>query len=340
MNDQPGDVYLQLPWTVPGWQEQAGAWVLAALERLGRPATAPIEWLHARVWSTVARVPAAGGAVYFKAVSPSLRFEPPLAEALARWRPDCMPAVLALDVERGWLLTADAGAILRSQFASPGDLRPWDRVLPLYAEVQIALAAHTPELLALGLPDRRLAVLPEVYAALLDDTAALRVGLPDGLTPEQLRLLRDWGPRVTERCAELAAYGLPETIVHEEVHDANVIAAPRGVFFSDWSDSSAGHPFCSLTVIQRAIAHRQQVDESGPEMARLRDIYLEPWARFASRDRLLAAAQLAYRLGMIYRSLSWHNALRGLPAEQIERYADSVPGWLQDFAEAETKAGS
>ena len=32
-----------------------------------------------------------------------------LTQALFRWRPDCIPTVLAIDAARGWLLMRDSG---------------------------------------------------------------------------------------------------------------------------------------------------------------------------------------------------------------------------------------
>lgn len=292
-----------------------------------------------RAWSAFARVPTTGGTVYFKAASPALRHEPALTQALARRRPDCMLAVLAADPGRGWMLSADAGATLRSLITSPADLGHWHKVLPLYAGVQIELAGHISELLALGTPDRRLAGLPGLFDQLVGDSDSLLVGHPEGLTPEEHQRLRDLRSRVAALCERLTGYGIPETLAHEELHDANIIVGPGRYLFSDWGDSSVAHPFFTVLVTLRSTAHRLKLQEDGPEMTRLRDIYLEPWARFGSRENLLAAVRLAYRLGMVNRALSWRHVLAPLPAQHRGPNADAVAGWMHDFLEAEAKAG-
>lgn len=58
-------------------------------------------------------------------------------------------------------------------------------VLPRYAELQMDMAMSVPELLALGVPDRRLSVLPSLYESLLTDVAVLRIDQPLGLTSAQ-----------------------------------------------------------------------------------------------------------------------------------------------------------
>jgi len=329
--DQP------LPWEQAAWYEHADAWVQTELERLGRHITGPIEWVHTRAWSVFARMPTREGVVYFKAPLPPPGFEAALTQALARWRPDCMLPVLAVDLERGWMLSADAGVTLRSLGQTPAQLEHWHKVLPLYAEVQIELAAHVDEMLALGTPDRRLAPLPQLYDQLLQDTENLCVGRSPGMTLEEHQRLIELRPRFAAECEQLAGYGLPATITHEEVHENNVIVHDGRYVFTDWSDSSVAHPFFTMLVTLRAAAHWLKLEEFGPEMMQLRDIYLEAWTAFASREDLRSAFEIAYRLAMVNRSLSWCIGLSSLPEKDKVEY-DAVYGWLQDYLEAETKA--
>ena len=240
-----------------------------------------------------------------------------------------------MDLDQGWLLTADAGVTLREIDRSPGQVEHWLKVLPLCAELQIEMAARVPELIALGMPDRRLAMLPQLYAQLMEDTDNLRVGLEPGLTPEEYQRLRDLQPRMVDLCEQLASAGLPETLTHEEVHDGNVLVNDGRYMFIDWSDSSVAHPFFTMLVTIRAAAHRLELAEYGPEMMRLRDAYLEPWTRFATRPTLLTAFWQAYRLGMANRALSWQFGTGTAAAHLKQPYADAVPGWLQDFLNAE-----
>jgi hypothetical protein len=92
-----------------------------------------------------------------------------------------------------------------------------------------------------------------------------------------------------------------------------------------------------MLVTLRATAHWLKLEEFGPEMMRLRDIYLEAWTSFTSRENLRAAFEIAYRLAMVNRSLSWRSGLSSLPEKDKVEY-DGVYGWLQDYLEAETRA--
>ena len=126
-----------------------------------------------------------------------------------------MPPLLAVDLERGWMLMADAGDRLREFVERERDLACWLDMLPLYAGLQIDLADHADELVALGVPDLRLAALPSRFEQLLDESRS------------SCRQTTAAGSRRTCRgcaklCEELAGFGLPETIQHDDFHDGQV----------------------------------------------------------------------------------------------------------------------
>src|SRR5919199_185250 len=270
-------------------------WIRARAEPVGA-----IETAHARPWATVLRVPLAGGIAWFKACAPSQAFEPRLtAELFARW-PDRVAEVLAHDEERAWLLLADAGRPVGS-FGNPPDA--WLAVLPLYAELQRGEAAHVPDHLAHGVPDLRLTTLPAHFDELL------QVDLP--LEWEEILRLRDFAPRFCELCDELAAYGVPDTIQHDDLHHANVYADGSGLRVLDWGDASISHPFASLVVTFRFLEERAQLAPDDPWFARLRDAYLEPWGRDLER-----VFELALRVGTFARSIAYLRPRVALPREE------------------------
>src|SRR2546428_6438316 len=274
----------QLPWEEVDWLEAVTVWIHARLAEHGLRAVGPVEVVHRRAWSAFARVPTSGGLVYFKAVAPSVRFEAALAEALARWRPDCMLPIRAVDAERGWLLSPEAGVTLRSLSASREYFTHWHALLPRYVGVQGESVPRVAELLALGMPDRRLAQLPRLYAELLADTQSLRVGQSRGLSADEHRGLLALQARVAQLCGQLAAYGLPETLTHEEVHDGNVLVGAGRYVFADWSDSSVTHPFFTLLVTLRSVAYWRGLAEDDPALTRLRGIYLDGWADYGTAE--------------------------------------------------------
>ena len=294
-------------WTQAAWLETAHAWILAELQRLGLALTGPIEQPHVRAWSTVLRVPTRAGDLWFKSNMPALAHEAAVVSVLARRAPDLVPELLAADLERGWMLQADGGTRLREAGL---DVGCWEEVLPLYAQLQLDAAADRAVLLEAGTPDRTLAVLPELYETLL--------------TGEDPRL-RALTPRVAEECAALAARGIPETIQHDDLHDAQVFVADGRYRIFDWGDSCVSHPFFTLTVTLRVLGHRLELPETAPELDRFRDAYLEPWTHLAPRAELLAALPGALCLGGICRLLTWRAVVEGMPETFDTEWAEFGP---------------
>ena len=318
----------------PDWFEQASTWIHAELESQGIRVTGPIEQAHLRHWSTVWRVPSDAGDIYFKAPEPVLAYEVALTNSLSRWYPNCMPPLLGVDIERGWMLMPDLGTTMRSLIQSTVDLAHWQRVLPIYAKVQIDLAGRTSELLELGALDRRLATLPDQLERLMRNTDALLIDKPNGLTTEEYRRLLGLLPEFATMCNHLAAYQIPETIHHEDFHDANIFVRDGRYTFSDWGESGVSHPFCTLLVTFRVIAWRLELAEDAAELERLRDVYLEQWTEYGALKDLRRAFGLAYRVAMVCRALTWHRIVAGVDGAVNEEDAEAVPGWLQELLEA------
>ena len=63
----------------------------------------------------------------------------------------------------------DGGEQLRASIRPTQDIKPWEPVITRYAELQIGLAKYVYDILALGIPDHRLGVLPALYTQLLAD---------------------------------------------------------------------------------------------------------------------------------------------------------------------------
>jgi hypothetical protein len=270
----------------------AEAWIRSLVRPSG-----PIETLRVRPWSTVLRVPVDGGLAWFKACAAVQAFEPRLSAGLAARWPDRVAEVLGYDEERAWLLLADAGTAFRESGNSP---EAWLRVLPRYAELQRGEARFVADHLAHGVPDLRVALLPARYPDLL------RPDLP--VEPEGRERLRRFTSRFTLLCEELAAYGVPESIQHDDLHMANVYADRGRLRVVDWGDSSISHPFASLVVTFRFLVDVDGMRPDDPWFARLRDAYLEPW------DRSLAAAfPLALRIGTFAHAIAWIRQRDALP---------------------------
>jgi Phosphotransferase enzyme family len=328
MDDETRERYADLDWAQPEWLAAATEWVAGQLD--GTAITGEVEQVHLVPWSTVLRIPTADGDLYLKAASLSGAFEPALTVLLAERFPARTAEPVAIDAERGWLLTRDAGTRMRELLKSTADLQHWETLLPAYADLQLQLAPSADELLALGVPDRRLSRIPGQLEELLGDPEPLLLDLPDGLTSDELRRMRERLPEVVAMCQELAGLGIPETLQHDDFNDGNVFVRDGKHVFFDWGDSCVSHPFHTLVVTLRSVAMRFDLEPGGRELLRLRDAYLEP---FGEGDSLLRAFELAYAVGTIGRALAWHRYVRESDPRYRAEAAVAVPYGLQRFLE-------
>ena len=321
----------QPTWTQPDWLQQASTWIHFELNRQDITVTGSIEQPHIRPWSTVLRIATTSGIVYFKASAAMLVHEPALTEALSRWQPACMPKILAADLQRGWLLMADGGKRLREVIRIPEDIQHWENLLPIYAELQIKLSSRIQELLAMGIPDRRLAILPALYEQLLADRSVLLINQPGGLTQSEYQRLQNLTGHFAALCSRLLDFPIPESIHHGDFHDGNIFFNHGSYIFFDWGDSSAAHPFFSLRTAFVSIENTLHLEENAPVFKKLGDAYLEPWTRFVSREHLTTAFRIAQRLSPISSALSWHRVLSNLDESYRLDYAQAIPSLLKEF---------
>ncbi|MFJ5261968.1 aminoglycoside phosphotransferase family protein [Streptomyces sp. NPDC088387] len=306
------------PWEDTAWRADALGWARRELAAHGlRPAR---EWrVRLRPWSVLFRLTLVGGdAVWFKANPPASAFEAGLGAALARRVPGHVLRPLAVDTDRGWSLLPDGGEVFRDLLArEPHDPRAWEEPLRQYAAMQRALIPYADEIERLGVPGARTTALPGVFDRIVEESTALSAD-------DRTRLLAA-RPRLVDRCAELAAAGIADSLDHADLHDAQMFRPAPGRFtFFDWGDALVSHPFCSFLVPARLAAERY-----GPEvLPRLRDAYLEPWTGDGRTSAgLRRALALAGRLAAVGRAGSWGRLFPGAAAAGSSQAA----AWLLEL---------
>ena len=325
-------------WSDPAWRESAAAWMDAALSRLGHKVTGPVSGVRFTPWSAVLCAATDVGDVYFKACGPSQRHEPALTLFLAKSFPGRIVEVLAADLERGWLLTADGGSTLTGAIRGPDDgYVHWKAVLLLIAEMQQNLLSQGKELLAAGL-DRRPQALPDLLGRLLDRPEQFLMGEPGALLPDELDRLRRAVPQLDRCCFELSTGGLPGTLVIDDLHEDHIFA--RSVdgswqyAFFDFGDACVSHPFVQLVSEPRFVATRFE-SQTGVLLNSLHEEYVRAWLGFAPLPALERQAAVARAAGCIIRALTWTNACAGhldeLTGPLRVAYRTRLAFWLNQF---------
>jgi Phosphotransferase enzyme family len=209
----------------PGGPAASLRWAADALAALGRGPVTTATQLRTWNLSTIWRLETPTGSAWLKQVPRFFAHEP----AVLRWLTgDRVPLLLAAD---------DAGRMLLDHIDGEDLYGAGRGVRSAIAvdmhRIHVTAARRTPELLAIGVPDRRAAPLLESITATV---AAHGAGDP------RLTALVDGLPA---RLAEVAACGLPDTLVHGDLHPGNVRGRPTdpgNLVLIDWGDSSVGHP--------------------------------------------------------------------------------------------------
>ena len=310
---------LRSPWARPGWYAEAVAWIEAQLAHLGTPLEAPVEQVRTWSLSCVLRAPTRTGDRYFKVAArlPLFTDEPRVMVGLAALFPDDVPAPLAWDPGRRWMLLADLGRSLRAQ----STIAAREAMLRHFGRLQLAAAAHVDHLLMIGCLDRRLARLAGQIDPLLDDTALL-----GDLTDAEVAQLRALAPRLKAMCQELADYHVPATLVHGDLNLGNVALHAEQYVFFDWTDACVSHPFFDLLTV---------IWEDDPEVqARLLASYLQLWTVYEPMERLREAWTLAEPLCSLHQAVSYQAILRHTEAAAWHEHA----GMIADAARRVLKA--
>jgi hypothetical protein len=289
-------------WILPGWRDEALAWVAEQLDRRGWPRVSSVEQVRVWEFSQVLALETAGGRFYFKARPASGAHEAPLTKRLAERHPASTPDVIAIEPDRHWLLMrATAGRDLMEV----GDLARWEAAASPVADMQIDWLEGADELAALGCRRQSLPELEAEVGPLIDDAALLQPALADGLSDTEVAALHRRRPDLEALCRELAGHGVPSSIEHGDLWAANIIAAEGSSVVIDWEDAVVAHPFFSPALLVLSLHYTDALIHVPDAARRLRDAYLGPWTRRGplvrwSARRLEEVFDLAGRVAMLH----------------------------------------
>lgn len=203
-----------------------------------------------RPWATTWCLKTSQGDAWLKQLSPVLSRSIDVSVQLATKFPDTVPAVIAADAERGFLLFADHGA---KALRRVPDEEQRTRLLSAYANLQ-AIAVKDQKLQQ-ALPKLPIAVLVDDLIAFLDDrTKAItldgaqvsaRFFLSRGRCRRYVRLLRERAPLLKNYLNKAAV--LPDTINHGDLRSSNAALTDEGdVRLFDWDEALSGPAGLSL----------------------------------------------------------------------------------------------
>ena len=98
---------------------------------------------------------------------------------------------------------------------------------------------------------------------------------------------------------------------------------------SSTAESSITHPFCSLFILLRVAKYIFEFSEE--ELTQMRDVYLAEWITYQPIEHLRTAFELAQRLAILCRCLTWHYIVTHIEERRRGEFEDVTPYWLRLF---------
>uniref|UniRef100_A0A7L6BCA4 Phosphotransferase n=2 Tax=Micromonospora robiginosa TaxID=2749844 RepID=A0A7L6BCA4_9ACTN len=304
------------PWAEPGGPARSVAWATDELRRLGRPVTAVAQqrtWNLSAIW----RLDTPQGPAWLKQLPPFASHEPTVLAWLAHPTGPTVPTEAKAGAGPGWAGGAGGG---RGGADAAGARGGEDRYGAGEAERAAIMAAHharqrhavgaVDRLVADGVPDLRGHRLAEwIRARLTGHDVSVAAGLLDGLD-RRLRRLRDCG--------------LPDTLVHGDLHPGNVRGDGTRPVVIDWADAFAGHPAFDILRLTETL---------DPATAgRLVDAWADRWRADAPGSDPHRAVDLLRPVAPLRLAAVYAMFLAGIEPSEHPYHAHDVPAALAQAA--------
>jgi hypothetical protein len=295
------------PYAEPGGPAASLRWADRMLLGLDRGPI--IAAAQQRTWnlSSIWRLETPGGPVWLKEVPRFFWHEPAVLRWLAGVGRNCVPVLLAGEDGRMLLehIPGDdlhgASVEVRAQIAAD---HHW---------LQAASIGQVAHLIDAGVPDLRTPQLTEVVSQVVarfgDGDAHLRA-LVGGLA---------------QRLAAVAALGLPDALVHGDLHPGNVRSDGSQRVIIDWGDSFIGHPALDIIrLTERLEAGSAQV---------LIDAWAERWRAAVPGCEPQRAVDLIRPVAALRNASVYAAFLDKIEPAEHPYHAADVPAWLARAAE-------
>ena len=200
-------------------------------------------------------------------------------------------------------------------------------------QLQRELDGRQDDLLAAGLTRMATADAAGYVAARVDALASLPVGDPRRMPEDEAAKVRALDPVVRGWMAQVEALGLPDTLVHNDLHGHNVFAVDGRMRFFDFGDAVLAHPLWALLVPLRVMGSRLDAGADDPRLRRVADAATEVWGDLRPVGELRAALPAALQLARLGRVESWLRVLATMTTSELAELGDAAGWWLGSLGE-------
>ncbi|WP_087016911.1 phosphotransferase family protein [Thaumasiovibrio subtropicus] len=310
--------------TPSNWQPAAKKWVIQTLNTLNYRTDGAFDtvedWYLGQVW----RLATHRGYVYFKATTllPLFANESALSHTLAQLFPQHSAEVLAIEPRKGWMLTADFGHPLDENVG----LDEWHSAYGVWGRLQYESSLYRDQLLSAGCLDRKIEHLThQLHWHCKQHKIATHLKA-HGFQCDS-RLLE----KLAKAIAKLNQYGIPETLVHGDLHEGNIAKTSNSHLFFDWSDACITHPFMDGIFIYQF--------SDTPQKRALIEQYLIPWRNLFNAEACYNAWLAAKPVCFAHHAVSYASIVLNAPADNDDSkdFADSFLHHFKNLAIALTE---
>ncbi|NES30769.1 phosphotransferase [Micromonospora terminaliae] len=297
---------LRAPYAEPGGPARSVAWATGELRRLGRPVTAVAQqrtWNLSAIW----RLDGPAGSAWLKQVPPFFRHEAAVLRWLGTAAPATAPTLLAAD---------DTGRMLLDHV--PGEDRygadeaERAAVAADHHTVQLRAAGAAAGLVAAGVPDLR--------------GPALAGWIRDRLAPHDPGVAADLLAGLDDRLDQVRDCGLPDTLVHGDLHPGNVRGDGTRRTVIDWGDAFVGHPAFDILRLTETL--------DPPVAGRLRDAWAARWRADVPGSDPQRAVELLRPVAELRLAAVYAMFLAGIEPSEHPYHHGDVPACLARAAAA------
>lgn len=310
-----------MKWDSEAWRPDAEAWVDLAcatysLERSGPLQPAGIGFRSAHFTAATDQ-----GLLFLKALSPGQVAEATITAAAATVLPDRLVMPLAIEPERGWMLSPDYGTTFDRVDATN---EIWERLLVELALLQIGLLDSGDLLFDAGIQHLDPHWLADDLENQLMLHASLPAGHPLGIPANDAESLLRESTGFREACELLRAGPVPLSLDHGSFDRSRAFLPGNGdstLRILNLGDASWGHPFTSVARPLRRLATELNADAADPRIMRVIGSYLGAWADCGTPDELYPLLEAALVVEPMHRHATWMRLLADAPESDLIRFA-------------------
>lgn len=284
-------------------------------------------------WSTVARIPTTTEDVYLKQTPPLLFLEPTILKLLMHQMNASVPVVIESNNDLCCFLMRDAGQTLRSVLKNDFQSELLYQAINQFTAIQRTAENHLDSFFELGVPDWRLKQFPHLYTQLINQTDFLK---SEGLTNQEIQILHDLVPSLTEQCERVSSYQIQETLVQPDFNTNNVLFHPntKKMTCIDLGEIVITHPFFSLHNFIFQAERHHGVKEGESTYHQLLQACCEGWLNVAPKDQLFETYLQIKKLWPIYCAFGFYRLMMIVDTKALKSYYANTPNCLSGHLRA------